>query len=128
MTFVRTAATILFAWSLAGCAGNPFAGAGAAAADTEMAGRWLLEAPGAPMCGMNFSATLGAREGRVAPEGGCPGNFFMSRYWTLEGSTLTIQDEDRQPLAALNYAGGRFAGQAVTGTPVTLARPVPPPG
>lgn len=126
MTIVRAAAAVLIVWSLAGCAGNPLAGA--AAADTDMAGRWFLEAPNAPMCGMNFSAAPGAREGRVAPEGGCPGNFFMSRHWTLAGGALTIQDEDRQPLAALNDAGGRFAGKAVTGMPVTLTRPAPPPG
>lgn len=125
---VRAAATALFALSLAGCAGSPFASGAAPAPDSDMAGRWLLEAPYAPLCGINFSAAPGAREGRVAPEGGCPGNFFMSRYWTLEGGALAIKDEDKRPLATLSDGGGHFAGRTVTGMPVTLTRPTPPPG
>ena len=87
-----------------------------------MAGRWILAAPNAPSCGMNFAGAPGARDGTVTPEGGCPGNFFMSRGWTLEQGALLINDEDNQPLANLSEAGGRFEGQSTAGMPVTLSR------
>src|SRR5262249_61539901 len=50
----------------------------------NMAGRWTLTAPGTGGCAMNFGATPGAAEGTIAPEGGCPGNFFTSRKWVFE--------------------------------------------
>ena len=85
-----------------------------------MAGRWILAAPNAPSCGMNFAGAPGAREGTISPEGGCPDKFFMSRRWTLEQGALMIVDEDNQPLATLSYADGRFEGQSTAGVPVTL--------
>ena len=119
---VRAAASVLIALSLGGCAGGSFGGLVAPAPDTSMAGRWILAAPNAPSCGMNFAGAPGARDGTVTPEGGCPGNFFMSRGWTLEQGALLINDEDNQPLANLSETGGRFEGQSTAGMPVTLSR------
>lgn len=115
---------------LAGCAGGQslMSGGNANAQDElAMPGRWMLSAPNAPMCGMNFTAPGGARSGKVSPEGGCPGNFFLSRAWALESDTLVIKDENDNTLARLPNTGGRFEGQAVMGISVTLARPPAPP-
>jgi hypothetical protein len=92
------------------------------ATDTSMPGRWILAAPGAPSCGMNFFGAAGARAGKVTPEGGCPGNFFLSRRWTLEADVLVIADDDNNALARLPSAGGGYEGQSAAGLPVTLAR------
>ena len=127
MTIVRAAGGILLALLLVGCASNPLGSAAPPAGNAGIAGRWMLEAPNAPMCGMNFAGPPGAREGRVSPEGGCPGKFFMSRRWSLDQGALSIKDEDNQPLATLNLAGDRFEGHAAAGMPVTLTRPAPPP-
>ena len=87
-----------------------------------MAGRWMLSAPNAPPCGMEFEGEPGQQQGAIDPDGGCPGNFFTSRHWTFgAGHTLTIADHDNQPLAQLNLAEGRFAGQSTAGMPVTLS-------
>jgi len=124
---VRAAGSFLIALSLAGCAGGGSLGGSAAPApDTGMVGRWMLAAPNAPVCGMNFAGAPGAREGTVSPEGGCPEKFFMSRRWSLEQGALAIVDQDNQPLAKLSYAGGRFEGQSTAGTPVTLSRQTTP--
>ncbi len=128
MNIVRAAGSIVIAIFLAGCATNPLGGAQPPAPEAGMAGRWMLAAPNAPMCGMNFAGARGAREGNVSPEGGCPGNFFMSRRWSLGQDGLTIVEEDSQPLATLSYANGRFEGQSTTGLSVTLTPPAPPPG
>ncbi len=123
---VRIATGVFAAVLLAGCAGNPFGTrqtASVAAPTDNMAGRWMLAAPNAPVCGMNFGGPAGAREGKVAPEGGCPEKFFLSRRWTLEQSSLTIIDDENNPLATLTLAGGRFEGPSNAGTPMTLSRP-----
>jgi hypothetical protein len=87
-----------------------------------MAGRWVL-ASGPSQCGMNFGGTPEAPEGTIAPEGGCPGNFYTSRKWTFDQTGLVIRDHNAQPLAQLALAGpGRFEGKATNGQPVTLAR------
>ena len=125
MTIVRAAGSILIAFLLAGCAGGGSLG-GSAVPDTGMVGRWMLAVPNAPICGMNFVGSPGAREGAVSPEGGCPEKFFMSRRWTLEQGALLINDEDDQPLAKLSYAGDRFEGLSTAGTPVTLSRQTTP--
>jgi hypothetical protein len=124
MTRARVAGGVFTAIMLAGCAGNPFGGqtANVAPPTDNMAGRWMLAAPNAPVCGMNFSGVPGAQEGKVAPEGGCPEKFYLSRRWTLEQSALTIIDDENNPLATLTLAGGRFEGPSNAGTPVTLAR------
>jgi hypothetical protein len=129
MTSVRIAGGVLVALLLAGCAGGQgLTSGGSANAQGELAmpGRWMLSAPNAPMCGMNFTAPGGARSGKVSPEGGCPGNFFLSRTWALDGDTLIIKDENDNALARLPNNGGRFEGQAVIGIAVTLARPPTP--
>ncbi len=88
-----------------------------------MAGRWTLTSPGSGGCAMNFGGNPGAAEGTIAPEGGCPGNFFTSRKWVFDESGLVIRDHTGQPLARLALgASGRFDGQAATGQPVSLAR------
>lgn len=126
MTIVRVAGTTLIALLLAGCASNPFGGGATSAPDIDMAGRWILAAPHAPTCGMNFTGSPGAREGSVSPEGGCPEKFFTSRRWALEQGALAINDQDNQPLAKLSYAGGHFEGQSTAGTPMTLSRQATP--
>jgi hypothetical protein len=120
----RVAVAAMIACTLAGCAGGPSPLSDGAAPEPELAmpGRWMLSAPNAPACGMNFSGKPGANEGIVSPEGGCPERFFTSRRWTLQRSALTISDDDNNQLAFLNYAGGRFEGKSNTDTPVTLDR------
>jgi hypothetical protein len=121
---IRLAGGILIASLLAGCAGGPLGDAAPAAAATDMSGRWILAAPNAPTCGLNFGGAPGAQNGRVVPEGGCPGNFFTSRRWTLEQGALMIDDDENQPLARLSFAGGRYEGQATAGMLVTLTRQI----
>ena len=110
---------------LAGCAGESslFGGTKPAepAVEFSMPGRWMLSAPNAPACGMNFSAATGQNEGTVVPEGGCPGRFYTSRRWALDKDTLTIIDDENNNLATLTFAGGQFEGKSADDTPVTLA-------
>jgi hypothetical protein len=88
-----------------------------------IAGRWTLSTPGAGGCAMNFGGAPGAAEGTIAPEGGCPGNFFTSRKWIYEENGLIIRDHTGQPLAQLVVtSSGRLDGQAATGQPVMLVR------
>jgi hypothetical protein len=112
---------------LAACAGDraaPVAAPAAALAPAEaMAGRWLLAAAGASQCAMTFGGSAGAAEGTIAPEGGCPANFFTSRKWTFEQGSLVIRDHTGAPLAQLAPAGpGRFEGKATGGLQMTLTR------
>lgn len=127
----QIAGGILVALLLGGCAGRQSLTTGgtanAQAPDTGMAGRWMLSAPNAPMCGMNFRGPPGAREGSVAPEGGCPGKFFLSRRWKLDQDALVINDDEGNALASMSFADGEYKGQAVAGFPVTLTRPPAPP-
>ena len=126
MSSVRTTVLIALAFALAGCAGEQ-AMTGTTmvrpgAPPEPMAGRWVL-ASGASQCGMNFGGTPEAPEGTIAPEGGCPGNFYTSRKWTFDQTGLVIRDHNGQPLAQLALAGpGRFEGKATAGATVTLAR------
>lgn len=124
MTFVRFA-TLLSALLLAGCAGGQVGLTDTPppqAASAGMAGRWFLSAPNAPPCGISLSGTPGAQEGRMAPEGGCPGRFFLSRRWSLAGDTLTISDDSGEPLGTLKRGSDQFEGEAVTGMKVSLSR------
>lgn len=115
---------------LAGCAGGqtvtggaPVASAGYGAPPEPMAGRWQLAEPGARPCNMNFGGAPGAGEGTIAPEGGCPGNFYTSRKWTFEQGALVIRDHTGAPLGQLALAApGRFDGKATNGQPLTLTR------
>jgi hypothetical protein len=122
MPAVRAAGGAFITLLLVGCAAGPLENAAPATPPAEMAGRWILAAPDAPTCGMNFNGVSGAHQGTVTPEGGCPGKFFTSQRWTLEQDTLVINDRANQPLAHLTFADGRFEGQDTAGMAVTLAR------
>ena len=88
-----------------------------------LAGRWLFSSPGRGQCNMTFgSANAAAAEGTIAPEGGCPGKFYMSRKWTYDQNGLTMRDHNGQTLALLAGEGGRFDGKAASGEQVALSR------
>jgi hypothetical protein len=118
----RIAGGSLIALVLAGCAGQGFSFGNQPQADTAMAGRWIVAAPGAPTCGMNFTGAPSARSGNVSPEGGCPGNFYLSRHWLLEQDALVINDDENNMLARLPSTGTRFEGISVAGLSVSLTR------
>jgi hypothetical protein len=87
----------------------------------EMAGRWVLAAAAGTSCVMTFGSAPAASEGSIAPEGGCPGDFFTSRRWAFVRGALVIRDHKDVPLAQLTAAGaGRFEGRATGGTGVSL--------
>jgi hypothetical protein len=123
----RSAAILLSALALAGCAGEPVVtGSPTAArggADEPMGGRWQLAAPGLSQCAMNFGAGAGDSEGTIAPEGGCPGNFYTSRKWSFEQGSLVLRDHTGAPLGQFaREAPGRFEGKATNGQALTLTR------
>jgi hypothetical protein len=91
---------------------------------SDMSGRWLLSAPNAPPCGMEFGGAPSQVSGSIVPDGGCPGKFFTSKRWTFaqDTLTLTIADRDNVPLAQLMLGGGQFTGTSAAGLPVTLSR------
>ena len=124
MPTIRVVGGALAAAMLTGCAGSPLGGAIPVAPNLDMTGRWILAALDAPSCGMNFTGGSGAQEGSVAPDGGCPGNFYTSQRWTLQQDALTIKDQENQPLAHLTFADGHFEGQATAGLSVTLTREI----
>jgi len=101
----------------------------------ELAGAWQLAAATGGTCTMNFAdgaAGSGAPaaapapsrpgQGTIAPEGGCPGNFFTSRQWTFEAGSLIIRDFRSRPLAQLSYTGGSFQGQDARLGALTLSK------
>jgi hypothetical protein len=129
----RASALLLTMLALAACntdgigsAGSGTSSAGLsspAAPPTAIAGRWLFSSPSRGQCNMTFgAANVAASDGTIAPEGGCPGKFYMSRKWTYDQDGLTMRDHNGQPLAQLSGTGGRFDGKATTGEPVALAR------
>ena len=119
----RSFAGLFVAMLVGGCAGQSLTTGATRTGELVMPGRWILAAPGAPTCGMNFS---GARSGKVSPEGGCPGNFYLSRNWALESDTLVINDDENNALARLKLAAGGFEGQSTAGLSVMLTRPPAP--
>jgi hypothetical protein len=127
---MRSAATIAFATLvLASCAseqavtGAPVSGTRYGVPPEPMAGRWQLAAIGASQCAMTFNGTPGTGEGTIAPEGGCPGNFYTSRRWTFENGSLVMRDHNGKPLGELTLASpGRFDGKATSGQQLTLTR------
>ena len=126
---MRLALTIVSAIALGGCAneavvsGAPASGSRYGAPPEPMGGRWQLAAPGISQCAMTFGAAQGEGEGTIAPEGGCPGNFYTSRKWTFEQGSLVIRDHNGQPLGQLAPASpGRFDGKATNGQQVLLTR------
>jgi hypothetical protein len=89
----------------------------------DMGGRWFLAASGSGTCTMTFNAAPGALEGGIAPEGGCPGNFFTSRQWVLNQGALVIRDHNGAPLVQLASVGpDRFEGRTAAGEVISLAR------
>ena len=131
---LRAAAPLLAALALAGCGGGgtsfPWSGssgtspaAAPSAPPVNLAGRWLLSSPSRGQCHMTFGAAApSAVEGTIAPEGGCPGKFYMSRKWSYEQGNLVMRDHTGQPLAQLSGEGGNFQGKATSGEPVALMR------
>ena len=124
---LRFLAISLAALALGGCAsetvvsGAPASGRNAP--PEPMGGRWQLAAPGVSQCVMTFGAAAGEGEGTIAPEGGCPGNFYTSRKWTFEQGSLVIRDHKGEPLGQLALAApGRFDGKATSGQQVLLSR------
>lgn len=121
---------VLTALLAAGCGGSPFgtgdtrpaaAPAVPAAPAVAMAGRWRLVSAKGGACGMTFGA--GSTEGTIAPEGGCPGNFFTSRRWVFEQGALVIQDHTRKPLVSMKQnAPGRFEGELANREVVWIER------
>jgi len=96
---------------------------GGGSTTVDMGGRWFLAASGVGMCAMTFNATPGALEGAIAPEGGCPGNFFTSRQWALSQGALVIRDHNGAPLVQLASVGpNRFEGRTAAGEVISLAR------
>ena len=91
----------------------------------DLAGRWKLAVAAGGACFMNFGNSPGAVQGTIAPEGGCPDNFFTSRKWTFEHDALIIRDHKGEPLAQLSFAGGRFEGRETSGAALSLSRPSP---
>jgi Protease inhibitor Inh len=87
-----------------------------------LTGRWRLVAAGGGACFMNFTQVTGTGQGTIAPEGGCPGNFFTSRKWTFEHGALIIRDHKSDVLAELSLAGGRFEGHQTGGAALSLSR------
>jgi hypothetical protein len=100
----------------------------------ELAGAWQLAAATGGTCIMNFAdgavgsgapaapAPSHPGQGTIAPEGGCPGNFFTSRQWTFEAGSLIIRDFQSRPLAQLSYTGGGFQGQDARLGALTLSK------
>src|SRR5437879_5771174 len=121
MIAVRAAVGVLALLTLTACAGEQLSlGSSAPAAtpvDSSIPGRWILRAPNAPSCGLEFVGTPGAHTGRVAPDGGCPSGFYMSRRWAMEGNALTITDSESRPLAQFKSNGALFEGRSTDGMP-----------
>ena len=128
LCFARSLA-LLAGFVTAGCSG-PLGGTGSSAAPlaaapaappVNMAGRWRLVSANGGACGMTFTAASG--EGTIAPEGGCPANFFTSRRWIFEQGSLVIQDHTHKPLIAMKQnAAGRFEGELANREVIWLER------
>jgi hypothetical protein len=119
------------ALTLSGCAGgaaldtaSPQATPGPAPKPSDdITGRWVLSAPNAPFCGLNFAAPGSmSKEGRVSPEGGCPARFFLARRYRIDGDRLTVLDEANEMLGQLTATADGFSGTAASGDRITLNR------
>jgi protease inhibitor Inh len=128
----RASTLILVLLALTGCSGIEWPGSNSAptasaaqagSPPVSLAGRWQLSSPSRGQCNMTFGASSpAAPDGTIAPEGGCPGKFYMSRKWTYDQTGLTLRDHNGQPLAQLAGEGGGFQGKATSGEPVALMR------
>ena len=87
----------------------------------DLAGRWRLTAAAGGACFMTLGGTPGAGQGTIAPEGGCPGNFFTSRKWSFEHDALIIRDHKGEALGQLSFTGGHFEGQDDKGGTLSLS-------
>jgi Protease inhibitor Inh len=87
----------------------------------DLAGRWRITAAAGGACFMTFGNAPGATQGTIAPEGGCPGNFFTSRKWTFEQDKLIIHNHKGETLAQLSFTGGHFEGQDNNGGTLSLS-------
>jgi Protease inhibitor Inh len=87
-----------------------------------MAGRWKFAAAGGGACVMTFGNNPAAVQGTIAPQGGCPGNFFTSRKWTFEHGVLFMRNHKSEVLAQLSFGGGHFEGHDTSGGAVSLTR------
>lgn len=132
---LRCVGLIFVVLTLAGCSSERFAQSGSSTAPAttgsaspvaprpEMAGRWTLGAAGRGQCTMTFNAAPGAAEGSIAPQGGCPGQFFTSRKWSFDQSGLVIRNHNDETLVQLRTTdNGGFDGKTVSGDIVTLTR------
>jgi hypothetical protein len=130
----KTAAALLALAALAACASAPKPEPPPVAAapppapplaptppPIDLAGRWRLTAAAGGACFMTLGDAPGAAQGTIAPEGGCPDNFFTSRKWTFEHDALIIRDHKGQPLAQLSFTGGHFEGQDSNGGTLSLS-------
>jgi hypothetical protein len=127
------AAALVVLVTLAACATGPTPEPPAAAAapppsppppsppPIDLAGRWHFTAAAGGGCFMTFGEAPGAAQGTIAPEGGCPGNFFTSRKWTFEHDKLIMRDHKGDPLASLSFTAGHFEGQDNSGGTITLS-------
>ena len=126
MTAVRVATGVLVVFTLTGCAGDQVSVGSSAPAPAPIDAIYdrPLDVGRAELAVLRsgIRRCRGRPNGTVAPEGGCPGDFYMSRRWAMEGSVLTIADDENQPLAQLRPGGTRFEGQSTNGIPVTLER------
>jgi hypothetical protein len=137
---------LVLAVALSSCRGGSLTGSvlpapGAAAPlsppPVELAGAWRLAAATGGTCTMNFAdgaadsdpgapaaapAPSRPGQGTIAPEGGCPGDFFTSRQWTFEAGSLIIRDFRNRPLAQLSYSGASFQGQDARLGALTLSK------
>jgi hypothetical protein len=123
MARIRTTPGLLVVLTLTGCAGEQAVLEQASAQkDLTIPGRWILSAPNAPTCGLEFRGSPGSQTGSVSPDGGCPGNFYMSRRWSIDGGAITISDAEGQPLAHFRLVGDRYEGQSASSMPMILSR------
>ena len=103
MARVRTTPGILVVLTLTGCAAErvPLESA-PTQKDLTIPGRWILSTANAPTCGLEFGGAASGRAGSVSPDGGCPGKFYMSRRWSMDGVSYGTY-------VAQRYAAARFA-------------------
>lgn len=129
-SIARVLTLAVLGFALAGCAGGatgttqPSAAPQVTPPPVPMAGRWILSEPASgARCGMAFAGDPAQPNGTIAPEGGCPGDFYTSRQWTFEQDQLVMRNHRGEVLAQLRPgAGGRFDGTAASGAAVTLSR------
>jgi hypothetical protein len=128
---VVVAAVLLAIAALAGCAGSRTEAPPETAAPLppppspppiDLTGRWKLAAAAGGACVMNFAHMPGTAQGTIAPEGGCPGNFYTSRKWTFEHGALVIRDHKSDVLAELSFVAGHFEGHQTGGGALSLSR------